>query len=154
MEEKTVVTNLNNEKLVLDKHLLFEWKCLNRQYHGSKVEIKFQRDDSVSYFSELKKLENEYGEYKIGSMIPTIICPAISIIMFTVFLVLFLVNRENFNFLLYFLSILLPAIAIFLVGVAFMLLRYFSVKKIGEEKPKKDQEYRRKVDLLKQPTNK
>ena len=94
MEEKVVITNQNNEKQILDSYLIFEYKCLEKKYQGNKVIYRFQRDDSVSYIEELRKLENEYGGYHIGSMLPTIILPVISIILFTIFLVLMFVLKE------------------------------------------------------------
>lgn len=152
MEEKTVITNATNQRLVLDKHSLFEWTCVRITNIGSKIEIKFQRDDTVPYYQELKKLEQEFGEYKIGFMLPTIICPCISIVLFTVFLILFFANRDHFDFLLYFLSILLPALLIFLVGAGTMFLRLMKFKKIETEKPLKETEYKKKIDQIKQPT--
>ena len=152
MEEKIVTTDLMNEKLVLDKHLLFEWKCLDRKYVGSHVEMRFVRDDSVPYIKKLRKLEKSYGDPRIRSMIPTIILPIISIGLFTAFLVVFFINRDNFNFLLYFLSLLLPAIICLLGAVVFMILRSRAIGKIETEKSKKEEEYRKKIEQIKQPT--
>ena len=78
MEKEVVTTNQINEKLVLDKHFIFEYKCDEKKVIGSKIELHFSRDDEVPYIEELRKLENEYGEYKIGSMIPMFIFPAVS----------------------------------------------------------------------------
>ena len=152
MEEKTVITNSNNEKLVLDKHFLFLWKCEEKKVIGGHIEIRFSRDDSVPYIDELRKLENEFGEYRVGTMLPTIILPAISMILFTVFLVIFLLNRDNFNFPLYFFSIVLPALLLLLASMIFMFLRTSKINKIAREKPLKEQEYQAKIDKLIQPT--
>ena len=152
MEEKTVITNPNNEKLVLDKHFLFLWKCEEKKNVGNHVEIRFSRDDSAPYIEDLKKLENEYPDYKIRSMVPTLILPVISILLFTAFLIIFLFNRENFNFMLYFLSLLLPAILFLVASVLFMIYRTYSFNKIAREKPEKEQEYQAKINKLIQPT--
>ena len=152
MEEKTVITNSNNEKLVLDKHFLFLWKCEEKKVVGGHIEIRFSRDDSVPYIDELRKLENEFGEYRVGTMLPTIILPAISMVLFTVFLVIFLLNRDNFNFPLYFFSIVLPALLLLLASMIFMFLRTSKINKIAREKPLKEQEYQAKIDKLIQPT--
>lgn len=149
MEEKVVITNQNNEKQILDSYLIFEYKCLEKKYQGNKVIYRFQRDDSVSYIDELRKLENEYGGYHIGSMLPTIILPVISIILFTIFLVLMFVLKDNFNLILYFCSLILPALLFLFLGAVFMFLRIRMINKIEKEKPIKDNEYRQKVANLK-----
>ena len=154
MEEKVVITNNQNEQLVFDKYTLFLWKCEEKKVIGNKIELRFSRDDSVPYIEELRKLENEFGEYHVGSMLPTIILPAVSIVLFTVFLIIYLVNRDNFNFPLYFLSICLPALACLLVAMVFMFLRTMTINKITKEKPLKEEEYKAKIDKIIQPTNK
>lgn len=152
MEEKIVITNSNNEKLVLDKHFLFLWKCEEKKVIGNHIEIRFSRDDSVPYIDELRKLEYEFGEYHVGTMLPTIILPAISIVLFTVFLIIFLLNRDNFNFPLYFFSIVLPALLLLFASMVFMFLRTSKINKIAREKPLKEQEYQAKIDKIIQPT--
>ena len=58
MEEKTIITNPLNEKLVLDTHLLFEWKCLEKKVVGGNIQFTFSRDDTKPYHKELVELEN------------------------------------------------------------------------------------------------
>ena len=93
MEEKTVIVSPINEKVVLDKHEIFLYKCLERKIIGKKEHIKFSRDDSLPYIAELRALEEEYPNYMIGSMIPTFVCPAISMLLLTVFLVIFILTN-------------------------------------------------------------
>jgi len=145
MEEKVVYTDSVNEKCVLEKHELFLYKCEERQYIGKRIKIRFSRDDSPKYIEELKKLEETYPKYKIGSMLPTFIFPAIAIILFTVFLVLFVLNKENFNLLLYFGVLAVPAILCLFASVLFMFLRARMIKRIEIEKPETDQKYQEKI---------
>ena len=154
MEEKIVVTNPNNEKLVLDKHFLFLWKCEEKKTMGSHIELRFSRDDTVPCIDEIRKLENEFGEYHIGSMLPVLILPGISIALFTVFLVVFFVNKDHFDFLLYFLSLLLPGILCLLASMGLMTLRTLKINRIAKEKPLKEAEYQEKINKLIQPTDK
>ena len=149
MEEKTVITNQINAQLVIDKYLIFKWKCLEKKYIGSKIEIHFSRDDSLPYIDELRKLENEYGEYKVGTMLPTYILPGVSMVLFTVFIIIFFVNKDHFDFLPYFLSLILPALICLVLAFIFMFLRSRTIGKIEKEKPIKDQEYKDKVSKLK-----
>ena len=108
MEKKTVITDQVNEKQILDTYLLFEYKCKEKKTQGNKIIYEFERDDSVPYINELKNLEYQYGSYKVGSMLPTMILPVISFILFTIFLVLMFALGENFNLLLYFLTLVPP----------------------------------------------
>ena len=148
MEKKTVITNLVNEKQVLDTYFLFEYKCLEKKYQGDKIILEFERDDSVPYIQELRNLEYQYGSYKVGSMLPTVICPIISFILFTVFLIL-MFALDDFNLILYFCALMLPAILFLVISALFMILRIRMVNKIEKEKPIKDEEFRKKIAELK-----
>lgn len=149
METKVVETNAINEKQILDTYLLFEYKCEKKEVVGNKIIFTFSRDDSVPYISELRKLEYQYGSYKVGSLIPGIVLPIISFILLTVFLVIFLVKRDEINVIPLFFAICGPALLFLLIGALFMILRLLAVSKIEKEKPLKDQEYRKKIEALK-----
>lgn len=149
MEKKVVTTNQINEKLVLDKHFIFEYKCDEKKVIGSKIELHFSRDDEVPYIEELRKLENEYGEYKIGSMIPMFIFPAVSFILFTVFVILYFLDKAHGNTLIYFLSLALPGILSLIGAFLFMFFRTRKIGLIEKEKPQKDEEFKQKVAKLK-----
>ena len=150
MEEKTIITNAINAQIITDKYLIFEWKCLEQKSIGvNKLELRFARDDSVSYINELRKLEEEYGDYKVGTMLPTFILPGVSMALFTAFIIVFFINRDHFDFLLFFLTLVLPAIICLALAFLFMLLRSRTIAKIDREKPEKDREFREKVRNLK-----
>ena len=83
-------------------------------------------------------------------MLPTLLLPAVSFLLFTAFLILMFALGEKFNLLLYFCTLVLPALLLLILGVVFMILRIRIIGKVQSEKPKKDQEYREKVRILKQ----
>ena len=147
MEEKKVITNSLNEKLVLDTKLLFEWKCLEKKVVGGKIHFAFSRDDQKPYHQELVKLENEYGEYRIHSLIPSFVLAGLSFVLITIFFILFLINRENY--VIYFFAIVLPALACLMGAVIFTIFRFLSYNKLLKEKPDKDQIYVAKIKALK-----
>lgn len=148
MEKRIVITNEINEKQQIESYLIFKYKVIDRKLEGKKVTLTIERDDSLPYIEDLRKLEKEYGGYKIGSMLPTIIFPALSILLFTAFLIIFLITKENFNFVVFFCSLVAPALVFLVGGVLFMLLRLKALNDIQNEKPKKDAEYRNKVAEL------
>lgn len=149
MEEKIIKTNSVNEQHLLQTYSIFEYRCVERTVKGKQIILKFVRDDSVPYFSELKKLEYQYGSYHIGSMLPTLLLPAISFILLTVFLVLMFTLKENFNLLLYFLTLIIPGLICLVLGVILMMLRVRMMGKIANEKNDRDREYAEKVRKLK-----
>lgn len=146
--EKTVITSYINEKVVLDKHEIFLYKCLERKTVGRKVIITFSRDESLPYINEIKKLEEQYPNYMVGTMLPTLICPVISFVLLTVFLVVFFVTKPNFNLPLFFCALMIPAILLLAVSVIFMILRVRKLSKIEKEKPFIDKEFREKVNQI------
>ena len=150
METKIIKTNEINERQLIDTYSIFEYKCTERTVNGKRITLKFVRDDSVPYIDELKKLQYQYGSYNVGSMLPTLLLPAVSFLLFTVFLILMFALGEMFNLLLYFCTLVLPALLLLILGVVFMVLRIRMIGKVQSEKPKKDQEYREKVRILKQ----
>ena len=148
MEEKTIVTNSLNENLILDTKLLFEWKCLEKKVVGGKIILSFSRDNEKPYYDELLKLEKEYGDYRIPSLLPSFILAGLSFILITVFFILYLVDRSHY--IVYFLSIVLPALACLLGAMVFTVLRYSSYNKLIKEKPEKDQVFAEKIKELKE----
>ena len=150
MEEKIIKTNTINERQLIETYSIFEYKCVERTEKGNSVVLKLTRDDSVPYIDELRKLEYQYGSYRIGSMLPALVLPGISFAFLTVFLVLMFALGEKFNLLLYFLTLVLPGLLCLILGVLSMILRVRMVGKIQNEKPNKDQEYREKVKSLKE----
>ena len=150
METKIIKTNDLNERQLLDTYSIFEYKCVQRTVKGKSIILKFERDDSVPYINELKKLQYQYGSYRVGSMLPTLILPAVSFIFLTIFLVLMFALGDKFNWLLYFFTLVLPGLIFLILGVVLMVLRVRMIGKIQSEKPNKDREYREKVRLLKE----
>ena len=146
--EKTVVASYINEKVVLDKHEIFLYKCIERKNIGRKVIVTFTRDESLPYINDIKKLEEQYPNYMVGTMLPTLICPVISFGLLTAFLVVFFLTKPEFNLPLFFSALMIPAILLLVVSVIFMILRVKKLSKIEKEKPIIDKEFREKVNQI------
>lgn len=149
MEKVTRITNKLNEQIVIDKYLLFEWKLTKQEEQGRKIVLEFERDDSVPYIEELRKLENSYYEYHIGPMFLSIIFPIIAFIFLTIFLVLMIIQRGNFKTEIYFPSLMIPAFVFLLLGVLITFLRSKAINKIDVDKPIKEVEMREKIKQIK-----
>lgn len=147
MTKFTIKTNSINEKFVLDKYQIFHYHLEEKKVVGSSIYLTYSRDDSLPFINELNELEKEYGDYHIGSMIPTYILPIPAFILLTVFLILFLTNKE-LNTILFFCALVIPALLFIVAAFIVMFLRMRTISKIEKEKPIKDQEYRIKVDKV------
>ena len=144
MTKFTIKTNSINEKFVLDKYEIFQYRLEEKKVVGSSIYLTYSRDDSLPFIKELEELEKEYGDYHIGSMIPTYVLPIPAFILLTVFLILFLTNKE-LDTVLFFCVLVIPALLFIVAAFLVMFLRMRSISKIEKEKPEKDKEYRIKV---------
>ena len=149
MEEKTIEVSVQDAKFVYDKHILFDYKCLEEKTIGNKIVYRFSRDDSVSYIDDLRKLEQEYGEVHIGKPILMFVFPIISFILLTVLLVLLILGKLKENMLLYLLTILLPAALLFMATFLVTYLYWRKIKNLPEQMKEKEEKYRKKIEELK-----
>ena len=150
METKIIKTNDINERQLLETYSIFEYKCVERTVNGRKITLKLVRDDSVPYYQELVKLEQEYGEFKIKNMTGVSLMPIITFILVTIFLVVFLIDKEHFNFTLMFSLLMIPALVVLAFTVVLTVIKLRSFSKVNKEKPNKDLEYKEKVAKLKE----
>ena len=149
MEEKVVETTVDEEKFVFDKFSLFEYKCLEEKRIGKKAIFRFQRDDSVSYIEELRKLEDEYGEIKIKKPIPLFIFPVISFLLISAYLILIINRESDKQFLIYTLAVLLPGVLFIAASLLFTLWYVTYIKKVPELIEQKNLYYQSKIQEIK-----
>ena len=111
--------------------------------------FKFERDDSVPYINELRKLEESYPKFKIGSMLTVTLMPILTFVLATIFLVVFLIDKQHFNFTLMFSLLMIPALLILVLTVVFTVVRLRRIRNIEKTKDPIDQEMREKIAELK-----
>ena len=145
METKEIVVNGNDAKLTLDKYLLFEYTCVVQKQQGQNVYFKFERDDSIPYINELRELEAQYPKFKVGSMLSVTLMPIVTFVLATIFLVVFLIDKKNFNFTLMFSLLMIPALLILVLTVVFTIVRLKRIRNIEKVKDPVDQEFREKI---------
>ena len=153
METINVAVNINDAKLTLDKYLIFDYKCVSQIQQGKNVSFTFQRDDEVPYIEELRELEKTYPKYKIGSLTFVSLMPILTFILATIFLVVFLIDRQNFNFTLMFSLLMIPALAILVLTVILTVVRLSRIRKIDKEKESTDLKFQDAVAKLKAKYN-
>ena len=145
MKEKVVETTIGKEKFVFDKYSLFEYKCLEEKRIGKKAIFRFQRDDSVPYIDELRKLENEYGEIKIKKPIPLFIFPVISFLLISAYLILIINRESDKQFLIYTLAVLLPGVLFIAASLLYTLWYATYIKKVPDLIEQKNNYYQTKI---------
>lgn len=106
----------------------FGWEILNQQDDNNYILITFSRDEKIKNIEEIKKLEEAYFSIKLLPFWPIIFFSVFSFILYTVYFVLALIYKKNFDYLLYSLSILLPATLLLLSATIYTGLRFKSFK--------------------------
>ena len=150
MQSKTIKISLINRDTCVSKHTLFEWVLVKEEKHVLTTTLYFERDDSLPYIKELEKLEFSYQEYNYLPFPLVIVLCALAFICFTVFLCIFLHNKEHFDQHLYALAFVGVG-AISLIGAVLILFsRNKTAERISIEKPKQDRLYREKIKTLKE----
>lgn len=95
MENKKITVYPNEKTNVIEEHLTFLWKLEKEEpKSGGKIELFFTRDDSISYHTKVVEIEEKFRP----KFIPLFACliPAIcSIILVTIFLFIYLSNKDN-----------------------------------------------------------
>ncbi len=148
MITKEITTNQINEKYIVDKHLLFKYQLVKREIVGKSIHLVFEIDDTMPQYEELMKLEKEYGNFHIRSLIPIFILPIIAIILITAFFIVYFVNKDAVEYMTLFLSMMLPALIILFIAVLAFGGRIFRIAKYEKEKENRDKTYRDKIDQL------
>lgn len=153
METKEIVVNINDAKITLEKYLLFDYECVEQRQQGNNVYFRFQRNDDVPYIEELRELEATYPNYKIGSLMTISLMPIVTFVLVTIFLVVFLLDRKNFNFTLMFSLLMIPALLVLVLTVILTVVRLKRIRKVDKEKASVDLEYKEKIRKIKEKNN-
>ena len=102
---------------------LFDWKLLNEEKHENAPSVlTFERDENVPYYQEMIKVEKETSP----KLLPfwTLIVPvAIAFIAMTVYLILYLSLRPNFDSLKMFYFFFIPSMVLLLGDTLLFYLR-------------------------------
>lgn len=94
---------------------LFDWKLVKEEKKENAPSILyFERDESVPYYEEMVEIEKTMSPKLIPFWV-LIIPVAISFILVTVFLILYLANKDNFDTMKYFYIFFIPSM-VFLLG--------------------------------------
>ena len=102
---------------------LFDWKLVQEdKKENAPSVLYFERDETVPYYEEMVEIEKETSP----KLIPfwTLLVPVgISFALITIFLILYLVNKPNFDTMKYFYIFFIPAMGLLLIDTLIFYLR-------------------------------
>ena len=102
---------------------LFDWKLVKEEKKENAPSLLyFERDETVPYYQEMVEIEKEISPKLIPFWI-LLVPVGISFILITVFLILYLVNKPNFDTMKYFYIFFLPAMGLLLIDTLIFYLR-------------------------------
>ena len=102
---------------------LFDWKLVKEEKKDNAPSVLyFERDENVPYYKEMVEIENSISPKLIPFWV-LIIPVAIAFSLVTAFLILFLINRDNFDTMKNFYLFFIPAMAFLLLDTLVFYLR-------------------------------
>ena len=102
---------------------LFDWKLVKEdKKENAPSLLHFERDENVPYYQEMVEVEKEISPKLIPFWV-LIIPVALAFILITVFLILYLSLKENFDVMKYFFFFFIPASVLLLLDTLIFYLR-------------------------------
>ena len=153
MEKITLKLKNNLKHLDIKKMTIFDWEVEKEEKIDEVFSnVTFSRDDSVSYYSELVTLEQEYKKYQNFKVVPNsvlIILAVVAFIFLTLFIIFGIVDIAGMGLTLAMLVFLLPGLLT--AGILCVLGTIVTKKSISyaNEDANRDRIYLEKVKELK-----
>lgn len=102
---------------------LFDWKLVKEEKHENAPSILyFERDENVPYYQEMVTVEKETSP-KLLPFWLLIIPVAIAFALMTIYLILFLTMKENFDAMKFFFIFFIPSMVLLLCDTLIFYLR-------------------------------
>ena len=102
---------------------LFDWKLVKEEKkEGTASTLYFQRDETVPYYQEMVEVEKEISPKLIPFWV-LLVPIGIAFALVTIYFILFLALRPNFDKMLFFFILFMPAMGMLLVDTLIFYLR-------------------------------
>ena len=102
---------------------LFDWKLVKEEKHDNAPSVLyFERDENVPYYQEMVEIEKELSP-KLLPFWLLIVPVALSFVLITVYLILYLVNKDSFDKIMFFYIFFIPVIVLLLISTLVFFLR-------------------------------
>lgn len=97
MENKEIVIQPRQKSDTIAEYLIFDWKLEKEEtLENGNLKLFLSRDDSTSYHTKLVEIEENFKP-KIIPLFITILPVVLSFILITIYLILYLTNKDNFS---------------------------------------------------------
>ena len=147
--EKTTISVLNNVKDdAIRNYRLFKWELVEEIGGLKETTLTFSRNDEVSYYKDLVKLENKFNRvYSIPNWIQYILV-GIALVYVTTIMILWLTHVFTFDKSIIAIVLAVPTAVILLINVGISYLRNKQMLNHINNKEAKYKIYQEKVDQL------
>ena len=147
--EKVEIKVLNNIKDdAIKNYTLFKWVLVEEKPDLKETTLVFQRDDQVSYYQELVKLEKQFNNvYKIPAWIGYVLI-GITLIYVSTIAILWLTHVLNIEKQLMIIILAIPTGVLLLANVLFTYMRNREMQYHLNHKDEKYRKYQKRIDEI------
>lgn len=131
----------------------FDYELLERFIDKDMTDLHFIKYNDKPYSKKLNQLERMYFSYESFPLKYIIGITIFGIALVTTFLVLRFTLGSNFDYVFWFLCLLLPAILLILCGVGIFVYKYFKMFKDPEKAKKEQQNILLQIKKIKEENN-
>ena len=102
---------------------LFDWKMVKEEKkENGPSTLYFERDENVPYYKEMVEIEKEISPHMMPFWV-LIIPVALSFVLVTLYLILFLTLKPSFDSMKFFFILFIPAMCLLLLDTLFFFIR-------------------------------
>lgn len=149
MEKIIKKVSLVNEDRFVSEMEAFKWEKVSRNVVKDNAIIEFKRDTSLPYYKEMITLENKINSVKYPPIWPLYVFFVISVGLVTALLVMWIVMGDNFNSVLWLLSLGLPATIFSTLSAVYVFLRAKKMEQFFNEEARVKAEIKKDLESLK-----
>ena len=147
--EKIEIKVLNNVREDAKRtHQLFKWKLVEEKIDLKETTLVFERDNEVSYYPQLVKLENSFNKvYTLPSWLSYVLI-GLTLVYVTAIMILWLTKVLNLEKQYVVIILAIPTGILLLLNVLLTYLRNRELSKFTTKKEERYQKYQSLVDEL------
>ncbi|MEA5061648.1 MAG: hypothetical protein VB015_04520 [Erysipelotrichaceae bacterium] len=150
MEKLIKKVSLVNEDKLVSEMESFKWKIISRREEKGNAVIEFERDTALPYYKEIVALESKINNLKYPPVWPLYVFFVLSVGLVTALLVMWIVMKDNFNSVLWLLSLGLPATLFSTLSAAYVFYRAKKMEQFFNEESRIKSEIQKELNSLKE----
>lgn len=148
MEKRRLEVGKDSIGYIKEIYSIFMWNLVSEKpINDQKIELNYERDDSIPHIQGLRVIEEEF-QPKILPILVTFIPTVLALLIMTVVLVIFIVNKELLSPKILILAFMLPSSLLLAIGVLLNYLRSKQYRKYYIDNALTIQEAKDRVNKL------